>query len=146
MNHSIDPDVPPVAIVFCIHPFVFRTWQAGDFLIRLAGPMIRGGTKRLVLGLWVRLMKQNKVTFYDGVNISLSNGNCFSTTTSRVQIAPKTIINILRYLYSKRPVWQVFHKRICFTKAVKMAENASFSPEKNDKCVPNCEICGQTSS
>ena len=34
----------------------------------------------------------------------------YSTAFSRVQITPKTSTNIPRYLYSRRPVWQVFYK------------------------------------
>ena len=34
----------------------------------------------------------------------------YSTAFSRVQITPKTSTNIPRYLYSTRPVWQVFYK------------------------------------
>ena len=71
----------------------------------------------------------------------------YSTSVSREQITPKTSSNISRYLYSRRPVWPVFHQshfdHQSYVSGIKMAENANFSTEENNECLPNFVVFGE---
>ena len=88
----------------------------------------------------------NLLAFFITSNCELNTNtnNYYSTAFSRVQITPKTSTNIPRYLYSRRPVWQVFYKSHVQALALqgerwKNGRNARF-PEENKECLPNFEI------